>query len=63
MRKFTTHVVVGAIVAGATGAAAQQVEIDKTLQRVLARQSCCPTCGEARMLKLVPKPAAATTRF
>ena len=55
MRKLTTHVVVGSLVAGATGAAAQQVELDKTLQRVLGTPIMQSDVREARLLKLVPE--------
>jgi hypothetical protein len=55
MRRLMTYLMAGALVVIATGASAQQVEIDRTLQRVGTTPIMLSDVREARLLKLVPE--------
>jgi hypothetical protein len=55
MRRLMTYLMTGALLLTATGARAQQVEIDRTLQRVGGTPIMLSDVREARLLKLVPE--------
>ena len=55
MRRLMPYLMTGALVSIATGADAQQVEIDRTLQHVGATPIMLSDVREARLLKLVPE--------